>query len=82
MNNLHCWVSWMLTSGANIPLPLMPTIPTVFQRGLCAPRGQGNQSRAKCFEHSIYALCLFRTLNSLASIPRTKLRKSNPINIF
>ena len=31
-NSLHCWVSWMLTSGANIPLPLMPTVPTEFQQ--------------------------------------------------
>ena len=32
MNNLQCWVSWLLTLGANIPLPLMPTIPTEFQQ--------------------------------------------------
>ena len=32
MNNLQCWVSWLLTVGANIPLPLMPTISTEFQQ--------------------------------------------------
>lgn len=32
VSNLQSWVLWMRPSGVSIPLPLMPAIPTKFQR--------------------------------------------------
>ena len=71
MNNLQCWVSWLLTVGANIPLPLMPTISTEFQQYVLIMKyivlslSSGMVIFLSSWSY-VYANCLFQSFWSLS----------------